>query len=158
MGLSVEIVGFDELIADATKAGANAEGLVKAAITNSVNRIQSEARSRAPHRTGTLQRSILTQVDYPEGKVAVGEKYGIYFEQGTGIYGATGNKITPKKAKVLAFKVGGKLVFARSVEGIQARPFFKPGIEASAQYISDQFVKVIELLTQGLAGKGFNER
>lgn len=154
MGLVVEIEGFDKLIADVDNAGGNAKPLMKAAIVNSVNRIQSNARSQAPHRTGTLQRSIQTQVDYPEGKVQVGEKYGIFLEEGTGIYGQTGSRITPKKAKVLAFTSGGNQVFARSTKGMKARPFFKPGIEQSAEYISEQFIKVIDILAKQLAGRG----
>lgn len=155
MALRVEVVGLDKLISDASEAGMDAQRLVKAAIVNSVNRIQSNTRELAPHRTGTLQRSIQTQVDYPEGKVSVGEKYGAWIEGGTGIYGEKGERITPKRAKVLAFTVGGKAVFARSVKGMKARPFFKPGVEKSADYIADQFVKVIERLSHGLAGKGF---
>lgn len=151
--LAVEITGLKELINDAEKAGGNAKLLVKAALTNSTGRIQAEARALAPHKTGALQRSILTTVDYPEGKVDVNEKYGIFFEEGTGVYGKTGNPITPKRAKVLAWGGGGSMVFARSSKGIKPRPFFKPGIEAASNYIADQFVKVMEKLTDGLAGK-----
>lgn len=154
MSLSVEVVGLDKLMRDVERAGGDARKLTKAAIVNSVNRIQSNARSMAPHRTGTLQRSILTDVNYPEGKVSVGEKYGIYIEEGTGIYAGQG-RITPKRAKVLAFTVGGKQMFAASVKGMKARPFFKPGVEKSADYIADQFVKVIDKLASGLAGRGF---
>lgn len=153
MSLVVEIEGFDKLVADIDQAGGNARPLMKGAIVNSVNRIQSNARSAAPHRTGTLQRSIQTQVDYPEGKVQVGEKYGIFIEEGTGIYGG-GGRITPKKAKVLAFTSGGNQVFARSTKGMKARPFFRPGIEASAEFVSEQFIKVIDILAKQLAGKG----
>lgn len=154
MSLSVEVVGLDKLMSDVEHAGGDGRRLVKAAIVNSVNRIQSNTRAMAPHRTGTLQRSILTHVDYPQGSVDVGEKYGIYIEQGTGIYAGQG-RITPKSAKVLAFSVGGKKMFAASVKGMKARPFFKPGVEKSADYVADQFVKVIEKLASGLAGRGF---
>lgn len=154
MPLSVEITGLDKLVADAEHAGGDAKLLVKAAITNSVNRIQGTARSLAPHRTGTLQRSILTQVDYPNGQVQVNEKYGKWIEGGTGIYAGNG-RIVPKTAKALAFKQNGSLAFYRSVKGMKARPFFKPAVEASAEYISEQFTKVIDKLATGLAGRGF---
>jgi len=155
MSLAVEVEGFNQLVADVNEAGPNSERLMKAALVNSVNKIQSEARAHAPHKTGTLQRSILTQVDYPEGQVQVNEKYGIWLEEGTGIYGPTGSRITPKKAKALAWGSGGSMVFARSTKGMKARPFFKPGIEKSVEYINAQFQKVIERLASGLAGKGF---
>jgi hypothetical protein len=32
---------------------------------------------------------------------------------------------------VLAFSIGGKAVFARSIKGMKARPFFRPGVEQS---------------------------
>ncbi len=155
MSLSVEIVGLDKLLADVAEAGGKTQPLMKAAIVNSVGKIQSAARAKAPHATGTLQRSIQTQVDYPQGVVSVGEKYGIYLEKGTGLYGEKGTRITPKNAKVLAFTSGGSKVFARSTKGMKPRPFFKLGVEESAEYISDQFTKVIDILTRGLAGRGF---
>jgi HK97 gp10 family phage protein len=150
--LTVEVQGLNELIHDAQKQGADSPKLVKAAIVNSVNKIQSEARRMAPHRTGTLQRSIMVDVNYPEGKVEVNEKYGQYIEEGTGIYGPNNTRIVPKTAKVLAWKGAAGMVFARSTKGMKARPFFKPGIENAADYINDQFTKVIDLLTHGLAG------
>lgn len=151
MSLSVQITGLNELIRDAQNVGANASTVVKAAIVNSVNHIQSETRSRAPHKTGTLQRSILVQVNYPVGQVQVNEKYGQYIESGTGIYAGQG-RITPKKAKALRWKGASGYVFARSTKGQKARPFFKPGVEASADYVSLQFTKVIERLADALAG------
>lgn len=150
--LTVEVSGLKELIRDAEKSGADSSKLVKAAIVNSVNRIQSEARRLAPHRTGTLQRSIMVDVNYPEGKVEVNEKYGAYLEEGTGVYGPKGSRIVPVTAKVLAWKGAAGMVFAKSTKGMKARPFFKPGIENAAGYISDQFTKTIDLLTRGLAG------
>lgn len=151
--LSVEINGMNELVRDAEKAGANAPKLVKAALTNSVNTMQRNIRQNAPHRTGTLQRSILTSVDYPTGEVKVNEKYGQYIEEGTGVYGKTGQPITPKTKKALYFKVAGKPVFAKKVKGMRARPFFKPGVEQSKSYVKAQFDKVAEILTRTLAGK-----
>ena len=153
MALSVAVDGLDSLVKDAKQQGAHAERLVRAALVNSTNRIQSNTRRLAPHKTGTLQRSILPNVSYPNAQVEVNEKYGQYIEYGTGIYGKTGNRITPKTKKALYFKVAGQPVFARSVKGMKAKPFFKPGVEQSQVYIHEQFVKVIELLVKGLAGK-----
>lgn len=152
MPLSVEVIGLDKFVRDAKDIGANAPTVVKGAIFNSVNKIQSEARQRAAHRTGTLQRSILTSVDYPVGQVHVEEKYGVFIEEGTGIYGKSGQPITPKKAKVLAWSKGGNMVFAKRVKGMRAKPFFKPGIEASAEYISEQFAKVMDIFINALKG------
>ena len=144
MALTVEIVGFDGLLADIAQAGGNAKPLMKAAITNSVNKIQSNVRGKAAHRTGTLQRSIQTQVDYPQGEVSVGEKYGKFLEEGTGIY------VGHSKWKGNIPGVG-----VRWIKGMKARPFFKPGVEEAAPYIEEQFTKVADILVKGLAGRGF---
>jgi len=157
LNYSVEVKGFDALLKDVRKAGANADPLMRGAIQNAVSRIQSSARSKAPHRTGTLQRSILTEVFSTNGRVYVGEKYGIYFELGTGIYGPERRMITPKNAKVLAWSSGrggkGSMVFAKKVRGIPKQPFFKPAIEESKGYIDEQFKEVRNILVKELAGR-----
>jgi len=154
MSLTVQVEGFDDLVHDVHQMGTEgAKTLMKAAITNSVNKIQSNARELAPHRTGALQRSIQTQVDYPVGTVSVEEKYGQWIESGTGIYGPTGQRIQPKSAKVLAWQGATGMMFARSIKGMKPRPFFKPGVEKSADYISQQFTTVLRKITEGMAGK-----
>jgi len=146
--------GLDALIADTKKAGINSPALVKAALVNSSSEMQSQMRQRAAHRTGTLQRSVLAEID-PDGMsatVSVAEKYGIFIEQGTGIFGPLGTPIVPKRARVLAWKGSGGMVFARSVKGIKAKPFFVPGYEASISYIDNQFTIVSDKLMAILAG------
>ena len=69
IAVDVKIEGLPELIRDIHKAGGDAEPLVTAALTNSTTHAQSEIRSRAPHAFGTLQRSVLAEVNYPEGQV-----------------------------------------------------------------------------------------
>ena len=45
-------------------------------------------------------------------------------EHGSGIYGRTGARITPRRASVLRFVVDGRVVFARSVKGVKATHWF----------------------------------
>lgn len=151
----ITIEGLNELRADIEAAGGNSDRLVMSALTNSTTRTQSEIRKRARHRTGTLQRSVLGEITFPSAEVAVHEKYGIFWEEGTGIYGPKGEPIRPKQAKALAFTKGGQLIFAKSVKGMRAQPFFKPGVEAARPYVRSTFNQVIDILTRGLAGKGF---
>lgn len=153
MKFDMEIKGLDALMRDVRKAGGSADGLVKAAIANSANKIQALARAKAPHRTGTLQRSIMTEIMITNGRVYVGEKYGIFFEMGTGIYGSLRRPITPKAAKVLAWGVGGSMVFAKKVRGIPKQPFFKPAIEEAKPYVNDQFENARNILVRELAGR-----
>lgn len=153
MALSMQVIGLEDMIHDFSKAGVDAKPLIRAAIQNSVQRIQKNVRGRAKHRTGTLQRSVLTQVNYPNGQVEVQEKYGEYIEYGTGIYGPKHTPIRPKAAKALYFKVAGQPVFARSVKGMRPAPFFKPGVEESKTYVDEQFDKVAQILVRHMAGK-----
>lgn len=150
---TLEVEGLDELLKDAERMGAQVQPLNRAAITNSLNRVQSEARQRARHRTGTLQRSILTQVSYPNGQVSVDAKQGIFNEVGTGLYGPEAKPIVPKTAKALAWKSGGSLVFAKKVKGMKAQPFFKPGIDAALGYMQAQFMTVLDKIAAGLGGR-----
>lgn len=148
MPLKVEIVGLTDLIKDVKKAGGNAEPLVKAALFNSGNLVQRNVRERAPHRTGTLQRSILNEVRYPVATVTVNEKYGQFIEEGTKPY-----DITPKTKKALFWN--GALNPYKRVHhpGIKARPFFQPGVDASHQGIMEFFDKVTERLIREMAGR-----
>lgn len=64
-------------------------------------------------RTGTLGKSITftePQFRASEASIEVGTNlhYAPYVEEGTGIYGPKGRPITPKAAKVLAWKSAGK--------------------------------------------------
>lgn len=154
MQVSFKFEGITKLADDAKAAGANADVLVKSALVNSATEVQSQQRTRAAHRTGTLQRSILTEIRYPEAIVTVQEKYGLYLEQGTGIYGPNATPIVPKRAKALAFTAGGSLVFAKSSKGIKKRPFFVPGYQAATGFINSQFVQVAERLRDAIKGRG----
>ena len=153
MRANIEIQGLDELMRDVKQAGGDATRLVAAAMTNSATKIQQEARKRAPHRTGTLQRSIMPEGKFPNMLVAVNEKYGVFLEEGTGIYGKKGSAITPKAAKVMRFKGKDGIVFTKKVKGIRPKPFFKPGIEASLSYIQDQFTNVVDRIMRELSGR-----
>lgn len=152
MVYDLEVVGLQELMRDARASGANAVPLIHGAIVNSTNKIQAEARQRAAHRTGTLQRSIMPEVKAVEGLVAVNEKYGQWLERGTGLFGPYRTPIVPVRKKVLVFRVGGRTVVARSVKGMRARPFFQPAIEISQPYIKEQFDTVATVLRDQLSG------
>lgn len=148
MTMNVQIDGLNELLSDVKKAGIEAKPLVHAALQNSVTIVQRNVRQRAPHRTGALQRSVLTSVSYPSASVEVNEKYGVMVEGGT-----KAHIIKPKNKKALFWK--GALNPYRVVKhpGTKARPFFKPGVEASENSILEQFAKVTERLVKIMAGR-----
>lgn len=150
---TIQVDGLDDLLRDVRRVGGNADRIMRGFLTNATNKIQSEARSRAPHKTGALQRSILPEINDLDALVAVNEKYGVWIEEGTGIYGPTGQPIRPKKAKMLVFSIGGRKIVTKSVKGTKAKPFFKPGIKAAEPYIEAQFKQMGNLIIRQMAGR-----
>ena len=149
LALDIKFEGFNELAQDARDAGARGtDNLLRAALTNSASRVQSEQRQRAPHRTGTLQRSILVQIKFPKAEVTAQEKYAVFIEEGTGPF-----TIKPKTKKALFWPGAKHPVKMVRHPGIKAKPFFKPGYDAALPYVEAQFDKASELLTLALAGK-----
>lgn len=145
--LSVQIVGLDDFISDVNAAGVQSQSLVNAALQNSATKIQSNVRDRAPHQTGALQRSVLTSVNYPSASVSVNESYGAYVE-----YGTAPHDIFPVNKKALFWKGALNPYKAIHHPGTKPNPFFAPGVDASSDYIGDQFTKVAERLITVMAG------
>lgn len=93
------------------------------------------AQQNAPYKTGTLRRSIHSEVSSLgglSGKVIQDTgvaKYGYWVHDGTGIYGPKGEPIVPKTKKVLAWRGSNGMVFARSVKGMKPRPYMKKAFE-----------------------------
>lgn len=155
MRIDVTIDGLPELVRDVKKAGGDAQPLVTAALANATQHVAEEVRSRAPHAFGTLQRSVLAEVRYPYGDVAVNEPYGKDVEEGTGPH-AVPHEAIERWAQKKGIPKGISYAIVNSIKkkGTKAQPFFKPGWEASQTYIVDQFDKVTERLVAVLAGGG----
>ena len=141
---SIKINGLDELIRNANKVGGDFPNRMRNAMTQSTTLIQNEARrtgqGRFKNQTGTLRRSIQKRVDGAErGVVFTDEKYAPYVE-----FGTRPHTITPKTGKMLAFKVGGKMVFARKVNhpGSKPYPYMTPAFEESTPKVQDIYAKL----------------
>lgn len=153
MAVNMEIIGLPDLIRDIKKAGGDAEPLVTAALANSTQHVTENVRERAPHAFGTLQRSVLPEVRYPVGEVVVNESYGRDVEEGTPPHAPPHEAIERWAVKKGIPKgVSYAIVNAIKKRGTRAQPFFKPGWEASQNYIEEQFDKVTERLVSVLSG------
>jgi len=153
MAMSVEIVGLKDLIHDVKKAGGDAEPLVTAALANSTQHVTENVRQKAPHAFGTLQRSVLPEVRYPVGEVVVNESYGRDVEEGTGPHTPPHEAIERWAVKKGIPKgVSWAIVNSIKKKGTRAQPFFKPGWDASQNFIEAQFDKVTERLLAVLSG------
>lgn len=102
------------------------------------------------HRNGALFRSLTenaegnvmqdipdglrvgTNLRTPDGKYAIGQ----LMQDGTGIFGPSGQPIRPTNGKVLSFMVGGRKVFVRSVKGSPKRPFLYISEVGAKKYVS----------------------
>ena len=154
LAVNVEVEGLSELIRDIKKAGGDAEPLVTAALTNSTTHVQQEVRQRAPHAFGTLQRPVLPEVRYPVGEVSVQESYGRDVEEGTGPHTPPSDAIERWiKKKGLPNSALWPIIKTIEKRGTKAQPFFKPGWEASQEYINSQFERVLDKLISALMGR-----
>lgn len=149
MDYNIVVDGLTELITRTNEASEQVEAVIKSALDISARKIQAQARTNLDphHRTGTLQRSILYAVDYPQAQVTVNEKYGIYIEQGT-----KAHDIYPKNRKALFWK--GALYPVKVVHhpGTRADPFFQKAIEQSQTYIKQTFINAADSIIRKMAG------
>lgn len=136
-GLEYELKGFDatlrrlspDLIAGPLREGM---GLTVAAI-------QREAQTRAPGDTRRLKADIHSELDptppFPRwGKVGPRVFYAPFVEFGTGLFGPLKRRITPVRAKALAWiSRDGRLFIRRSVAGMRPRPYMRPALAAAAK-------------------------
>ena len=135
-GISVTIVGREEILARFRSLASRVPNVVRARMLLEMSKTAEFIRAEklsgqlVKNRTGTLRRSIHPDAEASgstiTGIVGTNVEYAKYLERGTAAH-----EITPKSAKVLAFKKGGEMVFARHVNhpGIQARRFLAGSIE-----------------------------
>ena len=95
-------------------------------LTAAARDVHMKAHELCPVKFGVLKGSIKYRRLTPDGlnhMISTNSKYAVAVEKGTHAH-----KIVPKKAPMLAFKVGGKLVFAKEVmhPGTRPQPFLRP--------------------------------
>ena len=90
--------------------------------------VQSTAQQLAPVDTGRLRQSGDTQMRPGRGslvaRVGFSAKHALWVHEGTGIYGPRRTPITPRRARMLAWRDRrGGWRYARSVRGMRPRRF-----------------------------------
>lgn len=136
---SITIQGLDNLIRSFEQARVDLPEEFSRAMVASTIDVKQEAQELVAVKTGALRQSIHeepVQHNPLIGRVLVGQKYGRDLE-----YGTRPRTITPVRAKMLAFSVGGSMVFARSVNhpGTKPQPFLVPALHNNAEKIKDNF-------------------
>lgn len=106
------------------------------ALTRAAVQVQNEARRLCPVDTGRLRASInfsIIEGASPETtvcRVGTNVEYAYWVETGTGLYGPHSSPVVPAHASHLAFTIGGRKVFVKSVRGREATPFLAPALLA----------------------------
>ena len=141
--VSVEVIGLPEFAAALARLGAVAaeNNLILAAKAGAMP-IRNAAAEGAPKKTRTLSRSIHIEV-LSSSRASVEVMVGTDV-----IYAAIhefGGVITPKKAKALAFEIGGELIFAKSVH-IPARPYLRPAFDTNLEKAKSEIAAVLTKL------------
>lgn len=153
--ITLKINGLNELIADAKRAGNQMSGLLYQAMVKATTIVQEDAKriktGSFKNQTGNLRRSINRRVESAaRGVISTDSKYATYVEEGT-----RPHVIVPIKNKMLAFKINGKMVFARSVHhpGSRPYPFMRPAMEDNVDQIQGVYDQLAKQVVNTLAGK-----
>jgi len=122
----------------ANASGRGIEMSTQQIIMQAAQRVQSEAQTMAPVKSGRLRNSI--SIKYPDNHSAIigpQVEYGVYQEFGTGTRGEFPGTMYEIKSKkpggLLKFKVGNKTVYARTVKhpGVRPRAYMRGGLQAA---------------------------
>jgi HK97 gp10 family phage protein len=147
---TIKVEGLTELKAAFKVAPEIAIPELKKAIQTSVNLIRPIMVKNAPYKTGKLRQNIYARTSGLKGTVGpdlTTTKYALFVHEGTRPY-----MIYPRKASVLAFRVGSKMVFAKSVRhpGIKANPFVKNTVLEVTPYIQQIFSNSLQNIKKSI--------
>jgi hypothetical protein len=153
MALQVQIQGIEEFKADVAGASAELRKQAKWAMSQSVNVVKNTAQNTVNYKTGTLRRSIYTDItsDGFQGSVVQDSSiapYGIDIE-----YGTRAHEIVPVNKKALFWK-GALNPYKRVMHpGYAGKPFMQPALENNLQAITDYFSTALKNVVLKMAGK-----
>lgn len=128
-------VQLDALASDlAAASGQPFKQVAAGLITQGVAQVETFAKSYSPVMTGHNRNEIHGFANGLEGTITAESAYARYLEYGTGTRGEFPGQpivIHARPGGVLAFKVNGKMVYAKKVTnpGMAPRPFMRPAVE-----------------------------
>ncbi len=119
----IKIENLDKVLKEFEEAPEKVDKELQKGIKNIGAIITGIEKKEAPVGTGYLRRSIIFKYQPISVSIWPNAKYAKYIESGTGLFGPRHDYIRPVRAKVLAFKVKGRWVFAKKVKGQKANKF-----------------------------------
>lgn len=141
---AIKIEGLTEMRKRFAEAPKTVAPILERATKEAGKEIYRTEVQEAPHQTGNLQRMIKMTYQPIQVEIEPTAKYSEFVHDGTGVYGKLGTPIKPKNAKVLAWRSGGKWIFAKQVLGQKANPFVERTVQKTAGVIQSIFNKALE--------------
>ncbi len=99
----------------------------------------------APWRTGRLAQSIVREIGEEEARIAALAPYALYV-----VCGTAPHEIRPANARVLAFSVGGNIIFTALVHhpGTKPNPFMQTAVDEARSKVDETFAELwLEMLS-----------
>ena len=125
------------------KVGNNLAAGIQAGLLRTAGAVEAAAMETAPVRTGELADRIRKYIDRNRAIISSTALYSIFVHEGTGLFGPRKAKIVPKTAKALRFRIGDKLIFARSVKGQKPNPYMRRALKGVEGRIPEIFNRAI---------------
>lgn len=141
---TMSVTNLNEVISGASKYSKMTNAVMKNAMEQSLTAVTNVAKQNAPYRTGKLRRSIFNKMrDVLNGQVSTATEYAAYVE-----YGTNPHTIVPRRAKVLAFKIGGSMVFAKKVQhpGFSGRFYMRRTAQTTVELVKSIYEKAFNRL------------
>ena len=121
----------------------NLEAAIEAGLLRAAGAVEAKAAEEAPKVSGNLADSIRKYIQNRRAVITPVARYALYVHQGTGIYGPHKKRIVPTTKKALAFQIGGKWIYRRSVKGQKPNPFMKRAFDEVRPRLKEIFNRAI---------------
>lgn len=151
--ITLKIDGLDRIQNQLAEGKQNIGSNIRWAMVQAVNAVKNTAQGKVAYKTGTLRRSIFTDIQANGYKGIIAQdfsvaNYGIFIE-----YGTRPHDIIPVSKKVLADARQG-IIFGKLVHhpGTMAQPFMQPALEDNLDRIKDLFAEAMFKVVRQIAG------
>jgi phage gpG-like protein len=146
MEIHIDSSQVDALAKRYRGAGAIVQSEMLGAMKRSTFRLEGQAKKEAPHKTGTLRRSITSDpVTSTLGIVGTNIPYAKWVHNGRG-------PITAGPGKMLRFKIGGTVLFRKSVGPAKANPFMRRAMQSQRGAIRAEWQQMAARIAAKLRG------
>ena len=149
MGYDIKIKNLNE-IREAFKLAPNVvNDELQRGVKDAGKTLLSIEKREAPVSSGNLRRNIILDYKPISAIIFPRSKYAPFVNFGTGIFGPKKQYVRPKRAKVLAFKKGGKMIYAKRTKGMRANPF----VERTAKMAQGKLNKIFDDILKNISEK-----